>query len=46
MDSVQHNLFVPGDSVALGGGTVDFEEVEGGAQWTLGDALHRGHHGQ
>lgn len=38
MDSVQHNFFLPGDSVALRGGTVDFEEIEGGAQWTLGDA--------
>jgi pimeloyl-ACP methyl ester carboxylesterase len=38
MDSVQHNFFVPGDSVALRGGTVDFEPLEGGAQWTLGDA--------
>ena len=38
MDSVQHNFFIPGDGVALRGGTVDFEEIEGGAQWTLGDA--------
>ena len=38
MDSVHHNFFVPGDSVALRGGTVDFEPVDGGAQWTLHDA--------
>ena len=38
MDSVQHNFFIPGDSVALRGGTVDFEPLEGGAEWTLGDA--------
>jgi pimeloyl-ACP methyl ester carboxylesterase len=35
MDSVQHNFFVPGDSVALRGGIVDFEPLENGAQWTL-----------
>ena len=28
MDSVQHNFFVPGDSVALRGGTVDFEPID------------------
>jgi hypothetical protein len=38
MDSVQHNFFVPGDSVALRGGTVDFEQLEDGVSWTLGDA--------
>jgi pimeloyl-ACP methyl ester carboxylesterase len=38
MDSIQHNFFVPGDSVALRGGTVDFEPIENGAQWTLGRA--------
>jgi pimeloyl-ACP methyl ester carboxylesterase len=38
MDSIQHNFFVPGDSVALRGGTVDFEPIENGAQWTLGQA--------
>ncbi len=38
MDSVQHNFVVPGDSVALRGGTVDFEPLDGGAEWTLGAA--------
>jgi hypothetical protein len=39
MDSVQHNFFIPGDSVALRGGTVDFEPIDDtGAQWTLGAA--------
>ena len=38
MDSVQHNFFVPGDSVALRGGTVDFEQLEEGVSWTLGGA--------
>jgi predicted enzyme related to lactoylglutathione lyase len=36
MDSVQHNFLVPDShSVGLRGGTVDFEEIEGGAQWML-----------
>jgi hypothetical protein len=35
MDSVQHNFFVPGDSVGLRGGIVDFEPTDAGAQWTL-----------
>jgi pimeloyl-ACP methyl ester carboxylesterase len=34
-DSVFHNFFVPGDSVALRGGVVDFEPTDFGAQWTL-----------
>ena len=38
MDSLQHNFFVPGDSVALRGGTVDFELIDDVAQWTLGAA--------
>jgi pimeloyl-ACP methyl ester carboxylesterase len=38
MDSLQHNFFVPGDSVGLRGGTVHFEQLENGVQWTLGDA--------
>ena len=39
MDSVQHNFFIPGDSVGLRGGTVDFEQSEAGdVSWTLGDA--------
>jgi hypothetical protein len=28
----------PGDSVALRGGTADFEEIEDGFEWTLGQA--------
>ena len=35
LDSVHHNFFVPGDSVALRGGVVDFEPTDEGAQWTL-----------
>jgi hypothetical protein len=42
MDSVQHNFFIQGDSVALRGGTVHFEQIEGGVQWTLGDARFTG----
>jgi pimeloyl-ACP methyl ester carboxylesterase len=38
MDSVQHNFGVPDDSVALRGGTVDWEPTEDGATWTLGAA--------
>ncbi len=38
MDSVQHNFFVPGDSVALRGGGVDFEPLDEGPQWTLDQA--------
>jgi hypothetical protein len=38
MDSIEHNFFVPGDSVALRGGTVDFEFVDPVPQWTLGQA--------
>ena len=38
MDSVRHNFFVPGDSVALRGGIVDWEPPEEGNQWTLEDA--------
>ena len=38
MDSVQHNFSVPGDSVALRGGTVAFEQLEEGVRWALGDA--------
>lgn len=38
MDSVQHNFYITGDSVALRGGMVDYEPIDNGAQWTLGDA--------
>jgi hypothetical protein len=38
MDSVQHNFFVPGDSVGLRGGTVHFEFVDPVPQWTLDQA--------
>jgi pimeloyl-ACP methyl ester carboxylesterase len=37
LDSVQHNFFTPGDSVGLRGGTVVFEQLEEGVQWTLTD---------
>jgi hypothetical protein len=40
MDSVQHNFIVSGDSVALRGGTVSFENpADGVVEWTL-DAAH------
>jgi hypothetical protein len=38
MDSVQHNFFVQGDSAALRGGTVAFEQLADGPRWTLGEA--------
>lgn len=38
MDSVQHNFFVPGDSVALRGGAVDYEFVNDTNTWRLVDA--------
>lgn len=38
MDSIQHNFFVPGDSVALRGGVVDFEGFEDHLEWRLGEA--------
>jgi hypothetical protein len=38
MDSLQHNFFVPGDSVGLRGGIVDYEPTDDGPQWTLVDA--------
>ena len=38
MDSVQHNFFVPGDSVGLRGGVVDYEFVDDTDTWTLEQA--------
>jgi hypothetical protein len=38
MDSLRHNFTVPDDSVALRGGTVDWEPLDDGAEWTLEDA--------
>lgn len=38
MDSVQHNFYVAGDSVALRGGVVDYEYVGDANTWTLEQA--------
>lgn len=38
MDSVQHNFYVSGDSVALRGGVVDYEFVGDANTWTLEQA--------
>ena len=38
MDSVQHNFFVPGDSVGLRGGNVAFEQLEEGVRWNFDGA--------